>query len=94
MAELAVNNRDAHSTGVSPFFLSHGYHVEPLQINEPLRSVREPRGPIQQADLIVRQLQEAREWAQTLMAVAQQEQEEAANRTRQQAPQFRVGDKV
>ena len=30
MAELVVNNRDAHSTGVSPFFLSHGYHVEPL----------------------------------------------------------------
>jgi ribosomal protein L19 len=28
------------------------------------------------------------------MAVAQQEQEEAANRTRQQAPHFRVGDKV
>ena len=28
------------------------------------------------------------------MAVAQQEQEEATNRTRQQAPQFRVGDKV
>jgi hypothetical protein len=28
------------------------------------------------------------------MAVAQQEQEEAANRTCQQAPQFRVGDKV
>ena len=28
------------------------------------------------------------------MAVAQQEQEETANRTRQQAPQLRVGDKV
>lgn len=28
------------------------------------------------------------------MAVAQQEQEEAANRTRQQATQYRVGDKV
>jgi len=28
------------------------------------------------------------------MAVAQQEQEENANRTRQQAPEFRVGDKV
>ena len=94
MAELAINNRDAYSTGVSPFFLAHGYHVEPLQLQEVPRDVREPRGPIQQADAIVRQLQEAREWAQTSMAVAQQEQEEAANRTRQQAPQFRVGDKV
>ena len=94
IAELAVNNRDAHSTGVSPFFLAHGYHLEPLQLEETPRDVRVPRGPIQQADLIVRQLQEAREWAQTSMAVAQQEQEEAANRVRQQAPQFRVGDKV
>ena len=94
IAELAINNRDAHSTGVSPFFLTHGYHVEPLQLKETPQIARVPRGPIQQADLIVRQLQEAREWAQTSMAVAQQEQEEAANRTRQQAPQFRVGDKV
>jgi hypothetical protein len=94
MAELAINNRDAHSTGVSPFFLAHGYHVEPLQLEETLESVRKPRGPIQQADLIVRQLKEAREWAQTVMAVSQQEQEEVANRTRQQAPQFREGDKV
>jgi hypothetical protein len=94
MAELAINNRDAHSTGVSPFFLAHGYHLEPLQLKETPQDVQEPRGPIQQADRIVRQLQDAREWAQTSMAVAQQEQEEAANRTRQQAPQFRVGDKV
>ena len=30
MAELAINNRDTTSTGVSPFFLSHSYHIEPL----------------------------------------------------------------
>ncbi len=94
IAELAINNRDAHSTGVSPFFLMHGYHVEPLQVEDAPRDISTPRGPIQQGDLIVRQLREAREWAQTAMAVAQQEQEEAANRKRQQAPQFRVGDKV
>jgi transposase InsO family protein len=28
--ELAINNRDATSIGVSPFFLSHGYHIEPV----------------------------------------------------------------
>jgi hypothetical protein len=94
MAELAINNRDAHATGVSPFFLAHGYHLEPLQLDEAPRIIQGPRGPIQQADLIVQQLQKARDWAQTAMAVAQQEQEEAANRTRQQAPHFRVGDKV
>ena len=56
MAELAINNRDAHSTDVSPFFLMHGYHIEPLQLEETPRDVQKPRGPIQQADLIVRQL--------------------------------------
>jgi hypothetical protein len=28
--ELVINNRDATSTGVSPFFLSHGYYMEPV----------------------------------------------------------------
>ena len=27
MAKLAINNQDAASTGVSPFFLDHGYHA-------------------------------------------------------------------
>lgn len=35
IAELAINNRDAASTGVSPFFLMHGYHVEPLGVVQP-----------------------------------------------------------
>ena len=34
MAQLAINGRDSASTGVSPFFLDHGYHVEPLQLEE------------------------------------------------------------
>jgi predicted aspartyl protease len=94
IAELSINNRDAQSTGVSPFFLLHGYHVEPVQLTEELREERTGDSPVQQADQIVRQLEKAREWAQTAMAVSQQEQEEAANRTRQQAPELRIGDKV
>ena len=34
MAQLAICSRDAASTGVSPFFLDHGYHVEPFQLEE------------------------------------------------------------
>ena len=41
-AELAINNRDASSTGVSPFFLMHGYHVELLVLPEEPQSVRSP----------------------------------------------------
>ena len=36
MAELAINNRDSILTGISPFFLSHGYYVKPLEVIESL----------------------------------------------------------
>jgi len=93
MAELAINNRDSISTGVSPFFLSHGYHVEPLEVTESLRTGKGV-SPVQRADGIVRKLREATEWAQMAMAAAQQRQEDSANRLRQQSPQYQVGDKV
>jgi transposase InsO family protein len=93
-AELALNNRDASSTGVSPFFLIHGYHVEPLVLPEEPQSVRSPQSPVQTADSIVRKLRSAVEWAQSAMAVSQQEQEEQANRLRTEGPRFKVGDKV
>jgi len=94
LAELAINNRDAASTGVSPFFLQHGYHVEPIRIDEETLTQDTGESPIQRADRIVRQLRDAAEWAQSAMAVAQQVQEESVNKSRQQAPSFKVGDKV
>ena len=30
-AQLAINNRNNSTSGLSPFFLEHGYHVEPIQ---------------------------------------------------------------
>lgn len=94
MAELAINNRDAASTQVSPFFLAHGYHMDPIQVAQEDLSPEGNATPIQRADQIVKKIQRASEWAQMAMALAQQRQEEAANRIRQQAPNFRVGDKV
>jgi Reverse transcriptase (RNA-dependent DNA polymerase)/RNase H-like domain found in reverse transcriptase/Integrase zinc binding domain/Chromo (CHRromatin Organisation MOdifier) domain len=93
-AELAINNRTATATKVSPFFLEHGYHAEPLDINESLSDEGNPLSPIQKADSIVRKLKEVQEWAQSTMATAQQTMEEVTNRHRQQAPSFKVGDKV
>ncbi len=92
-AELAINNRDATSTGISPFFLSHGYHMEPFAFEtEELRSTG--KSPIQIGESILYKLREARNWAQAAMVTAQQQQEEFANRHRQPAINFRVGDKV
>jgi hypothetical protein len=93
-AELAINNRDATATKVSPFFLMHGYHVEPVTFTDDEPTATTTQSPIQQADSIIYKLKQATDWAQAAMAVAQQSQEEAANRTRQQAPAFKVGDKV
>jgi hypothetical protein len=93
-AELAINNHDSSTTGVSPFFLMHGYHVEPVQIGPAPCTNNRRISPVQKGELIVRKLAQAREWAQASMAVAQQSQEEIANRSRQQSTQFKVDDKV
>ncbi|KAJ3499591.1 hypothetical protein NLG97_g226 [Lecanicillium saksenae] len=92
-AELAINNRDAASTKVNPFFLVHGYHVEPVTFTDDEPTSTATQSPIQQADTIMRKLKQATEWAQAAMAVAQQAQEEIANQTRQQAPAFKVDNK-
>ncbi|ODM22910.1 hypothetical protein SI65_00499 [Aspergillus cristatus] len=36
MAQLAIANQTAASTGFSPFFLDHGFHLETLQLAEPV----------------------------------------------------------
>lgn len=92
--ELALNGRESASTGVSPFFLSHGYHLEPLRLFEEPRCEPNPRSPIQKGEAIVAKVKEATEWAQLSIANAQQEQELQANRHRNPSPAYKVGDKV
>ena len=46
VTELAINNRDSLSTGVGPFFLSHGYHMDLLEVTDDLRTGVN-RSPIQ-----------------------------------------------
>ena len=94
MAELVINNHDFASTRVSPFFLSHGYHMKPLQLLEELKPVWSAKSPVQKADQIVRKMKEATEWAQMTMTVTQQVQEETANQKRQQSYNFKKEDKI
>ena len=98
MAQIAINGRNATSTGMSPFFLQHRHKVEPLQLK--LDNKRQQRRPAEQlsdeqkaAEIAVK-LQQAVELAQAGIAVAQQEQERQANKTRREAQSYRVGDKV
>jgi hypothetical protein len=95
LAMLAINCRTATSTGISPFFATHGYDVDILSLTsseEPLRT--NGQSPIARGEAFIARLREATEVAQAAMAAAQERQEEYANRTRQVAEQFRVGDKV
>lgn len=93
-AELAVNNRDSVSTGISPFFLTHGYHLEVLDLKEPSVTKQDNKSPTQRAEEMVAKLKDCREFAEVAMANAQQTYEEIANRSRTPAPQYQVGDKV
>ena len=95
VAMLAINNRNATSTGISPFFLTHGYDVDLLGLagrREELRTTG--NSPVARGEAFIAKLKEAVEVAQAAMATAQERQEEYANRARQVAEQFRVGDKV
>ena len=53
MAELVINNHDSVSTEVSLFFLSHEYHMKPLQLLEKLKPVQSAKSSVQKADQIV-----------------------------------------
>jgi transposase InsO family protein len=99
MAQIAINGRDATSTGVSPFFLQHGYHVDPLQLETPQGADRkkynsEERSEREKAEMIVAKFRDVFDLVQASMAEAQVEQEKQANKHRKEAKNYKVGDKV
>ena len=60
LAELAISVRKAESTGLSPFFLSHGYEMSPFEIKtDDLPLIENPRSPIQQGEAITKLLKDA-----------------------------------
>ncbi|KAI0996920.1 hypothetical protein K3495_g11264 [Podosphaera aphanis] len=95
MAQLALNGRP-HSAivGMSPFFLRHGYDLDPLV--EPAPSiVKQSRHPGHlSAASHVQWLKDAQYLAQASMASAQQRYEQNSNRLRRQPERFKVRDKV
>lgn len=99
MAKIAITAREARSTKMAPFFLQHGYNVDPVQIAVRYGPQGRPRGKKvrlehEKAESIVQRLRQSLELAQACMGEAQQEQERQANRQRQASPQLRIGDKV
>ncbi|KAI0996390.1 hypothetical protein K3495_g11790, partial [Podosphaera aphanis] len=90
-AMLALNNWTSASIGMSPFFVEHGYNVEPIQQVEPLV---QPTEPAKRATRFVKRLREAEELAEAAMASSQHRMEEYANQKRKESEIFKVGDRV
>ena len=88
---LALNNRDA-IIGLSPFFLTHGYHLQPIE--QVHTSVKNISNASKRADDFIKRLVDVQEYAQAAMAVAQQRMESSANLKRQPQEKFNVGDHV
>ena len=72
-AELAINNRNTASTGISPFFMTHGYNVNLIQIDEQLeeRDGNARLLPVAHGEQVVKKLLDARNWVEAAIAVAQ-----------------------
>ena len=62
---------------MSPFYLEHGFHPEPIQVREPARLPLHPR-EIDAREFLSRQ-KDAIEHAQAMMAAAQASAEDATN---------------
>jgi len=90
----AINGRNAASTGVSPFFLAHGWEQALFDFELEPTTSRRRHSPVQQADILLRKLQETRDFVQATMAAAQDEQERQTNAYRDQAVAYKVDDKV
>ena len=93
-AMLAINNRPASSTEMSPFFATHRYNIDPIQIKERLRADLSSKSPIERGEAFVSRLQEASDIAQACIAQAQESQETYANRRQQTGEALYIGDKV
>ncbi|KAF6783741.1 reverse transcriptase domain protein [Colletotrichum sojae] len=94
MVQLALRNRTSSSTGVSPFFFEHGFHVDPLPVTEHSSMPAVGSKGRDAAAQLVQRIKDVTAFAQAAIVSAQQRQEESANRHRGPADRYQVGDKV
>lgn len=97
VAQLALNNRDS-SLGYSPFFLTHGYHIPPIQVvttnDKNAQILASSSKEAKKAETLVKKLEEGQSMAQVAMAWRQQLMEDKSNKNRQQQEIFKIGDRV
>ena len=71
--ELTINNQNIALMNISPFFMMHGYNVDPIQIDEELveRNEGTRLSPITRGEQVVKKLINARNWAEAAITVVQ-----------------------
>ena len=82
-------------TGVSPFFLSHGFELSPFEPKELTEDIPTTiHSSIQKGENIIQIIHDGLEWAKASMTYTQQEAEHHTNQKRDSAPEYHAGDKV
>ena len=79
--------------GVSPFFASHGYHVNAIQ-NVSQDSIVPASTGKDRAESFVKRLNDITNFMQAAMAAVQERSKENADKRRQPAPRYKNGDNV
>ena len=93
-AQLAINNRDVASLGgLSPFFATHGYHVNPIQIINENSTIPTSTGK-ERAENFVERLVNVTAFMPSAMAAIQERFKDSTDKKRHPAPRYEVGDKV
>ena len=90
---IALNSRVSQSTGLSPSFMTHGYHQSIMDF-----TVLEEQGsslsPAEQGRQLVEHWRNSVDMAKAAMAVAQEAQERHSNTRRLVRDDFRPGDRM
>jgi hypothetical protein len=94
MAQLALNGMPSSAMGTSPFFLEHGYHLQPIQLRLPIQNKSTESSPTQVAERIAKKLKDTMDWVQVKLNTVQQDMETQANKHRQAAPTYKPDDDV
>ena len=93
IAMMALNSRVSQSTGLLPFFMTHGYHQSIMDFTMP-EEQGSSLSPAEQGHQLVERWRNSADMAKAAMAVAQEAQERHSNTRRVVEDEFRPGDRV
>ena len=93
IAMMALNSRISQSTGLSPFFMTHGYHQSIMDFIVP-EEQDSSLSPTEQGCQLVERWRNSADMAKAAIAVAQEAQERHSNTRRLVGDEFRPGDRM